>query len=64
MAIHLDHIMIPARNRTASAKLLAELFGVPWGQANAGPFTAVYVNEGLTLDFDETAEPFPLSHNQ
>ncbi len=62
MAIHLDHIMIPARNRAVSAKLLAGLLGVPWGEAGAGPFTAVYVNDGLTLDFDETDEPFPLSH--
>jgi catechol 2,3-dioxygenase-like lactoylglutathione lyase family enzyme len=62
MAIHLDHIIIPARNRVASAKLLADLFGVNWGEAGAGPFTAVYVNDGLTLDFDEVDGPFPLSH--
>jgi catechol 2,3-dioxygenase-like lactoylglutathione lyase family enzyme len=27
-----------------------------------GPFSPVYVNEGLTLDFIETAEPFPIHH--
>jgi hypothetical protein len=36
----------------ASAKKLAELLGVPWGKAVAGPFTAVYVHDGLTLDFN------------
>ncbi len=62
MNIHLDHLMVPSRNKAAAAKLLATLLGVTWGKANVGPFAAVYVNEGLTLDFDETDEPFPLSH--
>ena len=30
MAIHLDHIMVPARNKVAFAKLLAELLDVAW----------------------------------
>jgi hypothetical protein len=30
MTIHLDHLMIPSRNKIASAKLLADLLGVPW----------------------------------
>jgi hypothetical protein len=29
MTIHLDHLMVPARNKVAAAKLLGELFGVP-----------------------------------
>ena len=62
MAIHLDHFMVPTRNRAAAAKLLAELLGVPWAESGAGPFSPVYVNDGLTLDFDETSEPFPVHH--
>lgn len=62
MTIHLDHTIVPSRNKTASAKLLAELLGVPWAQAGIGPFTAVYVNDGLTLDFMETDEDFPVYH--
>jgi catechol 2,3-dioxygenase-like lactoylglutathione lyase family enzyme len=62
MTIHLDHTIVPSRNKTASAKLLAELLGVPWGEAAAGPFTAVYVNDGLTLDFIDTDEDFPVYH--
>jgi hypothetical protein len=62
MTVHLDHLMVPARNKTASAKLLAELLGVPWSPASAGPFIAVYLNDGLTLDFDEWTEPVPRIH--
>lgn len=62
MAIHLDHLMVPARDKTASAKLLAELLGVPWSATGVGPFAPVYVNEGFTIDFDQWTEPFPLIH--
>lgn len=63
MAIHLDHLIIPSRKRSASAKLIGELLGVPWAEESGiGPFSPVYVNDGLTLDFDETSEPFPIGH--
>jgi len=62
MTIQLDHTIVPSRNKAASAKLLAELLGVPWGEAAAGPFVAVYVNDGLTLDFIDTDEDFPIYH--
>jgi hypothetical protein len=62
MAVHLDHMMVPSKNKTAAARLLAELLGVPWGPAAAGPFVAVYVNDGLTLDFDEWTESIPQIH--
>jgi hypothetical protein len=62
MSIQLDHVIVSSHHKTASAKLLAELLGVPWGEAVAGPFTAVYVNDGLTLDFIETDEVFPVQH--
>jgi catechol 2,3-dioxygenase-like lactoylglutathione lyase family enzyme len=58
----LDHFTVPSRDRVASARLLAGLLGVPWSETGVGPFSPVYVNEGLTLDFDETAEPFPILH--
>jgi hypothetical protein len=60
--IHLDHLMVPSRNKAASARLLAELLGVPWSEAAAGPFISVYVNDGLTLDFDEWTDPVPMIH--
>ena len=52
MAIRLDHLIVPSRNRFASAKLLADLLAVPWEESR-GHFTPVYVNDTLTLDFAE-----------
>ena len=60
MTIDLDHVIVPTRNRSTSAKLLAELLGVSW--AGAGPFSAVYVNRELTLDFIETEGSFAPHH--
>ena len=62
MTIHLDHAIVPARDKIASARRLAELLGVPWAEHGPGPFAPVYVNEGLTLDFIETDEDFPIYH--
>jgi len=62
MTIQLDHTIVPSRSQVASAKLLAELLGVPWAASAIGPFSPVYVNEGLTLDFLDTDEQFPVYH--
>ena len=62
MAIQLDHLMVPARDKVAAAKMLGELLGVPWSATGVGPFAPVYVNDGFTIDFDQWAEPFPRIH--
>jgi len=62
MTIDLDHFIVPSHDRKASAQRLAGLLGVPWAEANLGPFHAVFVNDGLTLDFVETADEFPVHH--
>jgi len=62
MTIHLDHTIVPARNKIASARRLAELLDVPWAESGPGPFAPVFVNDGLTLDFIETDEDFPVYH--
>jgi len=62
MTIHLDHTIVPSRNKAAAAKLLADLLGVAWAESGAGPFAPVYVNQGLTLDFIDTDEDFPVYH--
>lgn len=62
MTIQLDHFIVPSHNKIASAKLLAELLGVPWAESGPGPFAPVYINEGLTLDYIETDEDFPVHH--
>ena len=62
MTIRLDHLMVPSRDKVASAKLLAELLGVAWSETGVGPFAPVYVNDELTIDFDEWTEPIPMMH--
>lgn len=62
MPIGLDHLLVPSRDKVAAAKLVAGLLGVPWSETGVGPFAPVYVNDGLTLDFDEWTEPFSLGH--
>jgi catechol 2,3-dioxygenase-like lactoylglutathione lyase family enzyme len=52
MAIQLDHLIVPSRNPVDSAQSLAHILGVPW-ERQQGHFTPVYVNDTLTLDFDE-----------
>jgi hypothetical protein len=63
MTVHLDHFIVPSRDAPAAAKLLAELLDVRWAKAAAvGPFSPVFVNDGLTLDFQTTSEAFPIHH--
>jgi len=62
MAIELDHFIVSSRDKVAAAKLLGELLGVAWAESGVGPFSPVYLNGGLTLDFFETDEPFPVEH--
>ncbi|CAN7665498.1 hypothetical protein [Acidovorax sp. LjRoot117] len=52
MPIELDHLLVPARDKIAAARLLAGLLGVPWSETGVGPFAPVFVNDGLTFDFD------------
>jgi hypothetical protein len=61
MAIELDHVMVLAREQVKSAQELAELLGVPWSEKTLGPFSAVHVNQGLTLDFIRPTKRFRLS---
>ena len=61
----LDHLLIPARDRRAAAERLAAILAVPWSaQAAVGPFSAVYVSDELTVDFDqvEAGAQVPLQH--
>lgn len=62
MTIHLDHTIVPSRTKVASARRLAELLGVAWSDKALGPFAPVFVNDGLTLDFIDTDEDFPVYH--
>jgi len=62
MKVELDHTIVPSRDKVAAARLLGELLGVPWAPSGIGPFAPVYVNDGLTLDFIDTDEAFPVYH--
>ena len=63
MTVQLDHFIVPSRDAPAAAHLLGEILGVRWAKAAAiGPFSPVFVNEGLTLDFQTTDEAFPIHH--
>jgi catechol 2,3-dioxygenase-like lactoylglutathione lyase family enzyme len=62
MSVELDHTIVSARNQRAAAKRLAELLGVRWAETGAGPFSPVYVNDGLTLDFIDDDTEFPVQH--
>jgi catechol 2,3-dioxygenase-like lactoylglutathione lyase family enzyme len=61
MAIILDHTIVPAGDKAASAKYFAELFGLTCG-APVGPFAPVQVNPSLTFDFDDRRKPFEIHH--
>jgi catechol 2,3-dioxygenase-like lactoylglutathione lyase family enzyme len=62
MAITLNHTIVPARDKVASAKFLAKILGLTFDEEAVGFFAPLRVNETLTLDFDENAEPFDIHH--
>ena len=48
MTIRLDHTIVPARDKVASAEFFAEIFGL---RVKPGHFAQVQINESLTFDF-------------
>ncbi len=62
MAIELNHTIVPARDKVASAKFFARIFGLPFDEREVGYFAPVQVNERLTLDFDDDANRFNVHH--
>jgi catechol 2,3-dioxygenase-like lactoylglutathione lyase family enzyme len=61
MSINLDHTIVPAHDKVASAKFFANLFGLEY-QGPMGPFAPVRINETLTLDFDDRWKNFEVHH--
>jgi catechol 2,3-dioxygenase-like lactoylglutathione lyase family enzyme len=62
MATTLDHVMVLSHNKVEAGEFLARILNAPCGEANVGPFFAVYINDSLTIDFDEVAGPYPIQH--
>ncbi len=61
MTFYLDHTIVPCRDKEASARFFARIFGLeyrgPWG-----PFAPVKVNETLSMDFDNRWPEFHAQH--
>ena len=63
MSVHLDHTIVFARDRRNSAALIAAILDVPWAaESGVGAFSAIYVDDGLTLDVDELDTDIPIQH--
>ena len=60
MAITLNHTIVPAHDKEASAKFFAHMFGLKYEGAMSH-FAPVRINETLTLDFDNW-EHFEMHH--
>jgi catechol 2,3-dioxygenase-like lactoylglutathione lyase family enzyme len=60
MAIELNHTIVPARDKEASARFLARIIGAPYEGLHAH-FAVVRINDRLTLDFDH-ADSFEHHH--
>ena len=56
MPIVLDHTIVPAKDKQASAKFFAEIFGLTI-KPGEGYFAQVQVNDSLTFDFADESEP-------
>ena len=61
MSASLDHMIVFARDRDASAAYLAEMLGAP-EPTKAGHFTQVQIDHGLTVDFMNTSGNVATQH--
>jgi catechol 2,3-dioxygenase-like lactoylglutathione lyase family enzyme len=55
MTVELNHIIIPARDKQASARFLAGVLGLSTGPP-LGPFIPLRVGNGVTLDYADAAD--------
>ncbi len=61
MTVALDHIIVRAGDRQASAAFLAGILGIGVG-APTGPFLPVRVDNGVTLDYMQVSGPVATQH--
>ena len=54
MTIRLDHTIVPAEDKIASAEFFAHIFGL---SVKVGHFAQVQINESLTFDFGDERGP-------
>lgn len=61
MPIDLNHTIVPARDARKSAEFLAEILG-RGSPKPFGPFWTVSLDNGVTLDFQDSDEAMPIEH--
>src|SRR5258706_7596553 len=61
MSITLDHTIVPAHDKVASAKFFATMLGLSY-DGPVGPFAPVRVNDTFTMDFDDRWKQFGVHH--
>jgi catechol 2,3-dioxygenase-like lactoylglutathione lyase family enzyme len=61
MAVQLNHTIIPARDKEASARFLAEILGLS-PPTPFGPFLCIETANRVSLDYSDRAAPFEPSH--
>lgn len=58
MAVELNHIIIPSRDKVGSSRFLAEILGIDPPRL-VSHFMAVQMSNGVTLDYDDADEFLP-----
>ncbi|MGH3789068.1 MAG: VOC family protein [Pseudonocardiaceae bacterium] len=61
MTVELNHTIVAARDKAASAMFLTDLLGLP-APTPFGPFLVVTLSNGVSLDFLETSDDIQPQH--
>ncbi|MEV7287118.1 VOC family protein [Streptomyces sp. NPDC093252] len=61
MTVQLNHTIVAARDKHASARFLADLLGLRV-RPEYGPFVPVEIPNGVTLDYMDTSGPITTQH--
>jgi catechol 2,3-dioxygenase-like lactoylglutathione lyase family enzyme len=61
MAVELNHTIVPGRDARASAEFVADILGLG-PPTRFGPFWAVKLANGVTLDYQDTEDEIPIEH--
>jgi catechol 2,3-dioxygenase-like lactoylglutathione lyase family enzyme len=62
VTIQLNHTIVHASDAKASADFLTEILGLQTAPVRFGPFWAVALDNGVTLDYIETEQKFIIEH--
>ncbi|MCT9084175.1 VOC family protein [Streptomyces fulvoviolaceus] len=61
MTVHLNHTIVAAHDKNASARFLADILGLKVSP-EWGPFAPVEIPNGVTLDYMDTADAITPQH--